>query len=104
MKNLKQISLVTVLTLSLTPIASAGTISGGRSTAVGTISGGRTGTISGGRTGTISGGRTGTISGGSIGTISGSRFGIIPTEHGSRIMIQEELLAGFWSLLTNLVW
>jgi hypothetical protein len=96
MKNLKQISLVTLLTLSLTTVASAGTISGGRSTAVGTISGGRTGTISGGRTGTISGGSTGTI--------TGSRSGIISTESGSRIIIQQDLLAGFWSMLINLVW
>ena len=88
MKNLKQISMTTVLALSLTTIASAGTISGGRTTAVGTITGGRTGTITGGRTGTT----------------TGSSFGIIPTESSSRITIQDELLAGFWSLLTNLVW
>jgi hypothetical protein len=96
MKNLKQIALAIVLTSSLTTIASGGTITGGRTTAVGTITGGRTGTITGGRTGTITGGSTGTI--------SESRPGMTPTENGSRMRIQEELLASFWSLLINLVW
>src|ERR1043166_7419699 len=99
MKTFKQISLATLLTLSLTTVSSAGTIPGSRT------SGSRVGTITGSRAGTITGSRTGTITGSTAGTISGSRVGIIPTQgdQPSRFRIHEGLLSGLWFLF-NLSW
>jgi len=100
MKTFKQISLAAFLTLSLTTVASAGTIPGSRT------SGSRVGTITGSRAGTISGSRTGTITGSSAGTISGSRADIRATQNDQRSgsKIQEEFVYALWALLTNLFW
>ena len=53
MKSLKSTAFAALLTFAIASTASAGTITGSRSSRTGTITGSRTGTITGSRTGTI---------------------------------------------------
>ena len=61
MKNVQRLALGTLLTLSLSSVAAAGTITGSRT--AGTITGSSAGTITGSKAGTITGSRAGTITG-----------------------------------------
>ena len=72
MKRLQSTVFAIALTLSLSIVSFGGTITGSRTTSVGTITGSRVGTITGSRAGTITGSRVGTITGSRAGTITGS--------------------------------
>lgn len=105
MTRLGQIIFAVILTLSLSVAALAGTITGSRTTSVGTITGSSTGTITGSRTGTITGSRTGTITG----SVSGSRAGTITgswnTEAGVFApMNQDEIFTKALNIMFGLVW
>src|SRR5690349_9799567 len=77
MRNVKIILAATTLAFSLSAPAFAGTITGSRTSSVGTITGSRAGTITGSSAGTITGSSAGTITGSRAGTITGSATGTI---------------------------
>jgi len=85
MKRLQVTIAAATLTFCLSTASFAGTITGSRTSSVGTITGSSTGTITGSSTGTITGSRAGTITGSRAGTITGS-FGIVPDSTYSRLM------------------
>jgi hypothetical protein len=82
MKRLQQIPAVIALTVVLSSVAMAGTITGSRSAKVGTITGSKSGTITGSKTSDHS----------RKGTITGSRSE------------EEALLAKLASLIVSLAW
>ena len=86
MKSLKKIAMTALIIVSVSTVAFAGTIVGGKS-------------------GTIVGGKSGTIVGGKTGTIVGGRNGIIPTytDQQSRSKFQDELLSTLIMYL-SVVW
>ena len=98
MKSLKTTILAVLVVLALTSSASAGTITGSRTTRTGTITGSRTGTITGSRTGTITGSSTGTITGSSVGSPSDTE------DAGSLSRMREEIFAYALSAMLRFGW
>jgi len=93
----RRILAVGILSLSFVTVSVGGTITGSKTTQVGTITGSRTGTITGSRTGTITGSRTGTITGSRFGTITGSA---VETPKN----LQDDFLSRIVPFLVNLAW
>jgi outer membrane lipoprotein SlyB len=90
MKRLQKFTAASVIALSLSGVATAGTITGSKA---GTITGSKSGTITGSKSGTITGSKSGTITGSSAGTITGSR-----TE------TQEDIFTTVLRVVMNLYW
>jgi outer membrane lipoprotein SlyB len=97
MTRLQKTVTAAALTLLFSTAAFGGTITGSRTTSVGTITGSRAGTITGSRAGTITGSRAGTITGSRTGTITGSRSGIVFED-------SETVIAKVMMLMLNLAW
>jgi outer membrane lipoprotein SlyB len=97
MKRLQMTVTAAALTLLISTAAFGGTITGSRTTSVGTITGSRAGTITGSRAGTITGSRAGTITGSRAGTITGSRVEVGPD--GIETIISKVMM-----LMLNLAW
>jgi outer membrane lipoprotein SlyB len=88
MRSLQTILCISVLTLTLSSAAFAGTITG---SSPGTITGSSPGTITGSSPGTITGSKAGTITGSSYGTITGSKA-------------ESEVLFDLWLFLLTVAW
>lgn len=69
MRRIGQILIVLGLSLSISSVTLAGTITGSRTSRTGTITGSRVGTITGSKAGTITGSRRGTITGSGLGNV-----------------------------------
>jgi outer membrane lipoprotein SlyB len=96
MRSLQTILCISLLTLTLSSTAFAGTI---RGSSPGTITGSSPGTITGSSPGTITGSSPGTITGSSPGTITGSSPGTIT---GSKA--EPQVLFDFWLFLLTVGW
>ena len=96
MKRFANLLTAVTLTLVIGTATFGGTITGSRTTSVGTITGSRAGTITGSQAGTITGSRAGTITGSRAGTITGSRATDFETT--------ETLIAKVMMLMLNLAW
>jgi len=97
MKRTQSILAAAALTLTLSTVSFGGTITGSRTSSVGTITGSRAGTITGSAAGTITGSRAGTITGSSAGTITGSR-NVVEAE------VQENLMVRAMRLILMFLW
>ena len=73
MKTTQRLAITLLVGILLSQAAYAGTITGSRTSSVGTITGSSAGTITGSSAGTITGSSAGTITGSKAGTITGSR-------------------------------